>query len=147
MCVNFDGAFLGTRLGVEAMRSLSSRPRRCAGSIVNILSVLGILGCTEAGPYCASKVGVRLLTKTVALESAAKGWDIRINSIHPGFIWTPMVRETIRRSAADTGVDEKALRQVPPICIRSAAWDRWRRWPRPSCISRPTNLVSSPAPS
>lgn len=114
MRVNLDGVFLGPRLGVEAMRSHPSRQRRCPGSIVNILSVLGIVGFAEAAPYCASKGGVRLLTKADALESAAKAWDIRVNSVHPGCIWTLMVRETIRRSAAETGVVEEAPRQGLP---------------------------------
>ena len=119
MRVNLDGVFLGTRIGVEAMRSLPSRLRRFPGSIINISSILGLVGMAEAAPYSASKGGVRFLTKSVALECAAKGWDIRVNSIHPGFIWTPMVREGVRRSAAQSGSDaeteRKALSDLHPL--------------------------------
>jgi 3(or 17)beta-hydroxysteroid dehydrogenase len=111
MRINLDGVFLGTRMGVEAMRSVPSRPRRSLGSIINISSVLGLVGMAEAAAYSASKGGVRLLTKSVALECAAKGWDIRVNSIHPGFIWTPMVQEGVRRSAAQAGSDVETQRK------------------------------------
>lgn len=112
MRVNLDGVFLGTRIAVEAMRSLPSRLRRVSGSIINISSILGLVGLAEAAPYSASKGGVRLLTKSVALECAAKGWDIRVNSIHPGFIWTPMVQQSVRRSAEQAGTDAESERKA-----------------------------------
>jgi len=106
--VNLDGVFLGTRDGVAAMRPLPERPRRSSGSIINISSMLGLVGFPEAAPYCASKGGVRLLTKSAALECAAQGWNVRVNSIHPGFIWTPMVQASVERAAAATGTDAAA---------------------------------------
>lgn len=112
MRVNLDGVFLGTRSGVEAMRSLPSRPRRASGSIINISSMLGLVGMAEAAAYSASKGGVRLLSKSVALECAAKGWDIRVNSIHPGFIWTPMVQQGVIRMAEQSGSDAESQRQA-----------------------------------
>lgn len=112
MRVNLDGVFLGTRFGVEAMRSLPTRPRRGFGSIINISSVLGQVGMAEAAPYSASKAGVRLLTKSVALECAAKGWEVRVNSIHPGFIWTPMVQKSVNRTAERMGSDAEAQRHA-----------------------------------
>ena len=59
------------------------------GSIINISSILGKVGMAGAAAYCASKGGVALLTKAAALEWAPLG--IRVNSVHPGFIDTPMV--------------------------------------------------------
>jgi NAD(P)-dependent dehydrogenase (short-subunit alcohol dehydrogenase family) len=59
------------------------------GSIVNLSSILGKVGMAGAAAYCASKGGVALLTKAAALEWAPLG--IRVNSVHPGFIDTPMV--------------------------------------------------------
>jgi NAD(P)-dependent dehydrogenase (short-subunit alcohol dehydrogenase family) len=103
--INLDGVFLGTRAGVEAMRPLPSRPRHQSGSIVNISSILGLVGLSEAAAYSASKGAVRLLSKSVALECAAKGWNVRVNSIHPGFIATPMVAEAIKRFATQAGTD------------------------------------------
>jgi 3(or 17)beta-hydroxysteroid dehydrogenase len=110
--INLDGVFLGTRMGVEAMRPLPSRPRRCPGSIINISSILGLVGSPETAAYSASKGGVRLLTKTVALECAEKGWQVRVNSVHPGFISTPMNQATVERLAQAAGTDEETQRKM-----------------------------------
>lgn len=83
LSVNLDGVFLGLR---------HAGPRIAAsggGSVINISSILGKVGMAGAAAYCASKGGVTLLTKAAALEWAPLG--IRVNSIHPGFIDTPMV--------------------------------------------------------
>jgi 3(or 17)beta-hydroxysteroid dehydrogenase len=83
MSVNLDGVFLGTKHALAAMRRLGS-----GGSIVNVSSASGLVGSPGASAYCASKGGVRLFTKAVALECAKDG--IRVNSIHPGAVRTPM---------------------------------------------------------
>jgi NAD(P)-dependent dehydrogenase (short-subunit alcohol dehydrogenase family) len=117
--INLDGVFLGTRMGVEAMRPLPARPRKSPGSIINLSSILGLVGLPETAAYSASKGGVRLLTKTVALECAAKGWQVRVNSVHPGFTWTPMNQATVKRLAQAAGTDEetqhKMLSDLHPI--------------------------------
>jgi len=82
MAVNLDGVFLGTREAVRVMR------RSGGGAIVNVSSASGIVGSPTASAYCASKGGVRLFTKAVALEVAGDG--IRVNSIHPGGVRTPI---------------------------------------------------------
>ena len=119
MRVNLDGVFLGTRIAMEAMRATPERPRPAPGSIVNISSVLGQVGLAETAPYCASKAGVRLLTKAVALESAAKGWNVRVNSVHPGFIWTPMLQVGVQRMEAQAGstpeVMQAAIAAMHPL--------------------------------
>jgi NAD(P)-dependent dehydrogenase (short-subunit alcohol dehydrogenase family) len=86
MAVNLDGVFLGIKHAVPAMR------RNGGGSIVNISSTLGHVATANAAPYCASKGGVALLTKAAALEMAAEGGRIRVNSIHPGYIETPLLQ-------------------------------------------------------
>ena len=83
MAVNLDGVFLGLRYAGPAIA------KGGGGSIVNISSILGKVGMAGAAAYCASKGGVALLTKAAALEWAPLG--IRVNSVHPGFIDTPMV--------------------------------------------------------
>jgi len=82
--VNLDGVFLGTRAAVPLIA------RSGGGAIVNISSVAGLQGVPGLSGYCASKGGVRLFTKAVALECAAARNNIRVNSIHPGSIETPI---------------------------------------------------------
>ena len=91
LSVNLDGVFLGCKYGIRAMRKGNG------GSIINISSILGFAGLATATNYCASKGGVRLLTKAAALECAQKTPLVRVNSIHPGFIDTPMVAGAIQR--------------------------------------------------
>src|SRR6201999_3131520 len=85
MAVNLDGVFLGCKHAVRVMKD------RGGGSIVNMSSVAGLIGDGNLAAYCASKGGVRLLTKSVALHCARKGYDIRCNSVHPSFVDTPML--------------------------------------------------------
>ena len=83
--VNSTGVFLGIEYGAAAMR------RNGGGSIVNLSSIAGIVGTALAAAYHASKGAVRLLTKAAALEYAHNG--IRVNSVHPGVIETPMTEK------------------------------------------------------
>jgi len=87
MSINLDGVFLGVKHAVIGMKR-SGR----AGSIINLSSIEGLVGDPNLAAYNASKGGVRLLTKSAALHCAKTGTGIRVNSIHPGFIWTPMVQ-------------------------------------------------------
>ncbi len=91
MQVNLDGVFLGVRLAISVMKDRG-------GSIINLSSVAGQRGLAFAGGYAASKGGVRLLTKTAALECAELGYPIRVNSVHPGFVNTRMVRDETDRN-------------------------------------------------
>ena len=91
MSINLDGVFLGVRYGGEAIAAGGR-----GGSIVNLSSILGKVGFPGAAAYCASKGGVLLLTKAAALEWAPL--NIRVNSVHPGFIETPMVANAIHES-------------------------------------------------
>jgi|JI10StandDraft_1071094.scaffolds.fasta_scaffold34659_2 NAD(P)-dependent dehydrogenase (short-subunit alcohol dehydrogenase family) len=91
MSINLDGVFLGMRYGGEAIAAGGR-----GGSIVNLSSILGKVGFPGAAAYCASKGGVLLLTKAAALEWAPL--NIRVNTVHPGFIETPMVATAIRES-------------------------------------------------
>jgi len=80
--VNLTGTFLGMRVAVEPMAAAGG------GSIINVSSIEGLRGAPAVHPYVASKWGVRGLAKSAALELAPL--NIRVNSIHPGFIRTPM---------------------------------------------------------
>jgi NAD(P)-dependent dehydrogenase (short-subunit alcohol dehydrogenase family) len=82
--VNLDGVFLGVKHAIPLMREGGG------GSIVNMSSVAGLKGSPGLAGYCATKGGVRLFTKAVAMECANAKDGIRVNSVHPGIIETPI---------------------------------------------------------
>lgn len=82
--VNSDSVFLGTRASLPLMR------KNGGGSIINMSSVAGLQGAVDLSAYCASKGAVRLFTKAVAVECAALKDGVRVNSVHPGIIDTPI---------------------------------------------------------
>ncbi len=99
--INLRGTYLGVKHGVSAMR----RNDPAVGSIVNLSSIAGHVGLPMYAAYCASKGGVKNLTKAAALECAADG--IRVNSVHPGLIWTPMNKVNFPdEAAAQAGVEQ-----------------------------------------
>ena len=108
MSINLDGVFLGTKHGIEAMKAHRS------GSIINLSSIEGLIGDPTLAAYNASKGGVRLLTKSAALYCAKAGYNIRVNSVHPGYIWTPMV-ENFLKSQGDVAQGRKMLDSMHPI--------------------------------
>ncbi len=83
--INLTGVFLGMRAVLPGMRSKRS------GSIINFSSIWGIAAVPAAAAYHATKAAVRHLTKHAAVTYAAEG--VRVNSIHPGIIATPLVLE------------------------------------------------------
>ncbi len=100
--INLDGVFLGTKHTVPIMRQGGG------GSIINMSSVAGLQGAPNFSGYCASKGGVRLFTKAVALECA--GDRIRVNSVHPGVIDTPIWSSAAGPAGtAAPAVDPKAI--------------------------------------
>ena len=82
--VNLDGVFLSVKYAVPAMR------RAGGGSIIITSSVAGLRGSAGLAGYCTTKGGVRLFAKAVAMECAAEGDGIRVNTVHPGVIDTPI---------------------------------------------------------
>ncbi|MDP3489864.1 MAG: glucose 1-dehydrogenase [Phenylobacterium sp.] len=85
MAVNVEGVFLGVKHSLPLMRESGE-----GGSIINMSSVAGLKGAASLAGYCASKGAVRLFTKAVALECAGAGDKVRVNSVHPGIIETPI---------------------------------------------------------
>jgi NAD(P)-dependent dehydrogenase (short-subunit alcohol dehydrogenase family) len=83
MNVNVKGVFFCTKHTIPYMLKTGS------GSIINLSSIYGLVGAADVPPYHASKGAVMIMTKNDALTYAKK--KIRVNSVHPGFIWTPMV--------------------------------------------------------
>ncbi|MEQ8484637.1 MAG: glucose 1-dehydrogenase [Pseudomonadales bacterium] len=101
--VNLTSVFLGCRYGLVAMRGHGG------GSIINLSSVAGLVGLRNCGAYGASKGGVRLLTKTVAIEGGPD--NVRCNSVHPGVIWTNMQAQAT--GATDPSMVEAGLNRIP----------------------------------
>lgn len=83
--VNVEGVFLGIKHALPLMRKAGN-----GGSIVNMSSVAGLKGSPILAAYCATKGAVRLLTKAVAMECANFKDGVRVNSVHPGIIETPI---------------------------------------------------------
>lgn len=106
MAVNLDGTFLGCRFAVQAMKAQG-------GAIVNMSSVSGIIGGANLAAYNASKGGVRLLTKSVALHCARKGYGIRCNSVHPSFVETAMIDDIAAASRDPDAARDAMAGQVP----------------------------------
>jgi 3alpha(or 20beta)-hydroxysteroid dehydrogenase len=98
--VNLTGTFLGMQAVVEEMKKAGE------GSIINVSSIEGLRGAPMVHPYVASKWAVRGLAKSAAIELGPK--NIRVNSIHPGFIFTSMVR----RYAGEAGLAETEARAL-----------------------------------
>jgi cyclopentanol dehydrogenase len=102
MDINAKGVFLGSKVAIPELR------RAGGGSIINISSQLGLVGTDHSSPqYQASKGAVRLLTKATAIQYARDG--IRVNSVHPGPINTPMT--AARR--ADPEMYRTMLSRIP----------------------------------
>ena len=110
MSINLDGVFLGTKHAILAMKEHPPK----GGSIINLSSIEGLVGDPNLGAYNASKGAVRLYTKSVALYCAKATLDIRVNSIHPGYIWTPMV-ENYLRAQGDVAAGRAAADALHPI--------------------------------
>lgn len=104
IAVNQTGVWLGMKYAIPAMRQAGG------GSIVNISSGAGIIGTGFATAYHGTKGAVRILTKTAAIEYAKEG--IRINSIHPGFVDTEMVRGTLSQGAIQSGIQATPLGRI-----------------------------------
>jgi NAD(P)-dependent dehydrogenase (short-subunit alcohol dehydrogenase family) len=107
MGVNLDGVFLGTRYAIAAMKNRG-------GSIINLSSIEGLIGDPNLAAYNASKGGVRLLTKSAALHCAKAGYKIRVNSVHPGYIRTPMVEGYVA-AQADPEAASVAIAAAHPL--------------------------------
>jgi NAD(P)-dependent dehydrogenase (short-subunit alcohol dehydrogenase family) len=82
--INLDGVFLSVKHCLPAMRKTGG------GSVIMMSSLAGLRGAAGLSGYCATKGGVRLFAKAIAMECATFGDGIRVNSVHPGIIDTPI---------------------------------------------------------
>ena len=105
--VNVKGVFFGTKHAIPHLRAAKG------GSIINLSSVAGLIGIGGIAPYHASKGAVRLMTKNDAITYAPE--RIRVNSIHPGYIWTPMVENHLRAVSDDLEAAKAAAGSAHPV--------------------------------
>ena len=103
--INVKGVFLCTKYVIPYFRE--------KGNIINLSSIYGIISSPDIPPYHASKGAVRLMTKTDALLYAND--NIRVNSVHPGFIWTPLVENLAKEMGHDVVEFRKNLDKEHPI--------------------------------
>ena len=113
LSVHAKGVFLGTRAAIPVMRANGG------GSIVNISSIMGIVGSPAAPAYSAAKGAIRIFTKSTAIQYARE--NIRVNSVHPGYADTPLTREVF----APARVREALMRKTPMRRLGTAEDIAW----------------------
>ena len=106
LAVNLDGTFLGCKYAMPLLK-------RGGGSIVNLSSISGIVGGYNLAAYNASKGGVRLLSKSVALHGARLRPQVRCNSVHPAFLAGPMVEDILAQTGRPDIARGQLARDIP----------------------------------
>jgi NAD(P)-dependent dehydrogenase (short-subunit alcohol dehydrogenase family) len=136
MSLNVESVFLGTKT-FRTLLAKGGQSTLAGSSVINISSVLGLIGMSGNAAYCATKGAVRLFTKATALEFADAGLPIRVNSVHPGVIDTPLIRRGFELQAAATGLSVEDCRNgihgITPM----------RRLGRPEEIGRVVAFLAS----
>jgi NAD(P)-dependent dehydrogenase (short-subunit alcohol dehydrogenase family) len=112
--INLDGVFLSVKHSLPAMRKTGG------GSVIMMSSLAGLRGAAGLSGYCATKGGVRLFAKAVAMECATFGDGIRVNSVHPGIIDTPIWGKIPTEAAGSSGQNapidlEERAKMVTPL--------------------------------
>jgi NAD(P)-dependent dehydrogenase (short-subunit alcohol dehydrogenase family) len=106
LSINLDGTFLGCKSAMPLLR-------KQGGAIVNLSSVLGLVGSANLAAYTASKGGVSLLTKSVALYGARFKPPVRCNAVCPAFVEGPMVDEIASGTKDPATVKSKLALDIP----------------------------------
>ncbi len=110
IALNLDSVFLGTQMAVKAMKDTGG------GSIINMSSVGGLVGSPNLVAYSAAKAAVKLLSKSVAIHCGNHGYNIRVNTIHPGLIKTGAGIEMAMKATGMSQKDaENAFKTLHPI--------------------------------
>jgi NAD(P)-dependent dehydrogenase (short-subunit alcohol dehydrogenase family) len=106
LAVNLDGTFLGCKHAMPLLK-------KGGGAIVNLSSVSGLVGGHNIAAYNASKGGVRLLTKSIALHGARLNPQVRCNSVHPAFIEGPMIESVLEMAGRSVVSTALLSREIP----------------------------------
>jgi NAD(P)-dependent dehydrogenase (short-subunit alcohol dehydrogenase family) len=105
--INVKGVFFGTKHAIPHLRAAGG------GSIINLSSIAGMVGVGGIAPYHASKGAVRMMSRNDAITYAPE--RIRVTSIHPGYIWTPMVENHLRATSDDLEAAKAAAGALHPL--------------------------------
>ena len=106
--INLRSVMFGCKHAMPHLRAAAP------ASIINISSIAGLAGAPGMGAYNATKAGVWMYTKTVALETAKAGWNVRVNSVHPVFIKTPILDPFVAMAQGDEDkAHERLARGIP----------------------------------
>ena len=97
--INIEGVFLGVKHAIPLMR-ISGQSNPAGASIINFSSAMGIKGYPFGSLYSMTKGAIRLFSKSIALEFAQLEYNIRVNSVHPGLVDTPMVEHEAEKLSA-----------------------------------------------
>lgn len=139
--VNVESLLLGHKAMLPLLRK-GGEARSSGASVINLSSIGGLVGLPLNASYCASKGAARLFTKCAALEFAALKYNIRVNSVHPGSIETPMM-EMITHRFVECGVAP----DVATARMNIDAQHPLARWGRPEEIASGIVFLASPAAS
>lgn len=139
--INLDGVFLSVKHCLPLMRKTGG------GSIVMMSSLAGLRGAPGLSAYSLTKGGVRLFAKSIAMECAAAGDGIRVNSVHPGIIDTPIWGKILTGPPAPARMHRSIRRSAPRSQPRLPVPARPRRSPPACCIWPRMPRVTSPAAS
>lgn len=118
--VNLDGVFLGTKWAIRTIKRHVG-PDTPSGAIVNLSSIAALTGSPLTALYSMSKAGVHLFSKSAAMECGRFGYNIRVNTIHPGVIGTTQMAQQVfdeyaaRGGSTDTDRIRESLRRLHPI--------------------------------
>jgi len=114
MDINVDGVFLGVKTFTPLLAT-SGAEVKGGSSIINVSSIMGLVGYSEVSAYNASKGAVRMFTKGIAIEFAQKKMPIRANSLHPGFVYTPLLHDGFQRWV------DKGVADDPQVLVNAVA--------------------------
>ncbi|MCB2059827.1 MAG: SDR family oxidoreductase [Novosphingobium sp.] len=117
--INVDSAIIGTQVFLDLLKE-GGRARKGGASIVNFSSVGGLRGAPFNAAYCTSKAAIAMLSKCLGAEFAALGYNIRVNSLHPGGVDTSMINSIMERyvelgASPSREVSLAAMNQSHPI--------------------------------
>lgn len=114
--VNVDGVFRGIKASLDLLK-VAGGDTPSGASVINLSSIAGLVGVTDQVAYNTSKGAVRLMTKAMAVEFASHGYNIRVNSIHPGVIGTAMMDTVYETWQKNNTVGTQDMDEVKEIVV------------------------------